>query len=43
MVTGTKQFTFDGHDAPVYSICPHAKEDIHVRNTLAAVTDCGSI
>ncbi|KAG2700213.1 hypothetical protein I3760_07G221600 [Carya illinoinensis] len=29
VVTGTKQFTFDGHDAPVYSICPHAKEDIH--------------
>ncbi|KAI7724871.1 hypothetical protein M8C21_011014, partial [Ambrosia artemisiifolia] len=29
--TGTKQFTFD-HDAPVYSICPHFKENIQVQN-----------
>lgn len=29
-VTGTKQFTFDGHDAPVYSVCPHHKENIQV-------------
>ncbi|XP_031271901.1 topless-related protein 4-like [Pistacia vera] len=27
-VTGTKQFTFEGHEAPVYSICPHHKENI---------------
>ncbi|KAG7021233.1 Topless-related protein 4 [Cucurbita argyrosperma subsp. argyrosperma] len=27
-VTGVKQFTFEGHDAPVYSICPHHKENI---------------
>ncbi|KAI4379481.1 hypothetical protein MLD38_005772 [Melastoma candidum] len=27
-VTGTKQHTFEGHDAPVYSICPHHKENI---------------
>ncbi|XP_024023610.1 topless-related protein 1 [Morus notabilis] len=28
MVTGNKQFTFDGHDTPVYSICCHTKENI---------------
>ncbi|XP_071737204.1 topless-related protein 4-like isoform X1 [Rutidosis leptorrhynchoides] len=27
-VTGTKQYTFEGHDAPVYSVCPHFKENI---------------
>ncbi|GJX17232.1 topless-related protein 4-like protein isoform X1, partial [Tanacetum coccineum] len=27
-VTGTKQFTFEGHEAPVYSVCPHFKENI---------------
>ncbi|KAI4376676.1 hypothetical protein MLD38_014413 [Melastoma candidum] len=27
-ITGTKQHTFEGHDAPVYSICPHHKENI---------------
>lgn len=27
-VTGTKQYTFEGHDAPVYSVCPHYKENI---------------
>ncbi|KAK6941684.1 WD40 repeat [Dillenia turbinata] len=26
--TGVKQFTFEGHEAPVYSICPHQKENI---------------
>ncbi|XP_010528913.1 PREDICTED: topless-related protein 3-like [Tarenaya hassleriana] len=25
---GQKLFTFEGHDAPVYSICPHHKENI---------------
>ncbi|XP_073010395.1 protein TPR3 [Typha latifolia] len=25
---GTKQYTFEGHDAPVYSVCPHYKENI---------------
>ncbi|KAK4488868.1 hypothetical protein RD792_004658 [Penstemon davidsonii] len=25
---GTKQHTFEGHEAPVYSICPHHKENI---------------
>ncbi|KAK9066062.1 hypothetical protein SSX86_015464 [Deinandra increscens subsp. villosa] len=26
--TGAKQYTFEGHDAPVYSVCPHYKETI---------------
>ncbi|KAL8136857.1 hypothetical protein V2J09_002858 [Rumex salicifolius] len=26
--TGTKQYTFEGHEAPVYSVCPHHKETI---------------
>ncbi|CAK9150139.1 unnamed protein product [Ilex paraguariensis] len=25
---GAKQYTFDGHEAPVYSVCPHFKENI---------------
>lgn len=29
-VSGRKHFTFEGHDAPVYSILPHYKEDIQV-------------
>jgi hypothetical protein len=28
--TGTKQYTFEGHEAPVYSVCPHHKENIQV-------------
>ncbi|GMH30687.1 hypothetical protein Nepgr_032530 [Nepenthes gracilis] len=28
VVTGTKQYTFEGHEAPVYSVCPHHKENI---------------
>ncbi|KAH9761710.1 Topless-related protein 4 [Citrus sinensis] len=27
-VTGTKQYIFEGHESPVYSICPHHKENI---------------
>ncbi|XP_047329931.1 topless-related protein 4-like [Impatiens glandulifera] len=27
-VTGAKQYTFEGHEAPVYSLCPHHKENI---------------
>ncbi|KAK1581892.1 hypothetical protein Q3G72_010018 [Acer saccharum] len=27
-LTGRKLFNFEGHDAPVYSICPHHKENI---------------
>uniref|UniRef100_A0A5B7ANF3 Putative topless-related protein 4 isoform X1 n=1 Tax=Davidia involucrata TaxID=16924 RepID=A0A5B7ANF3_DAVIN len=26
-VTGAKQYSFEGHEAPVYSICPHHKEN----------------
>ncbi|CAL9194584.1 protein TPR3-like [Musa acuminata AAA Group] len=26
--SGTKQYTFEGHGAPVYSVCPHHKENI---------------
>ncbi|OAY36934.1 topless-related protein 1 [Manihot esculenta] len=26
--TGSKQYTFEGHEAPVYSVCPHYKENI---------------
>ncbi|ONK76701.1 uncharacterized protein A4U43_C03F31220 [Asparagus officinalis] len=26
--SGTKQYTFEGHEAPVYSVCPHHKENI---------------
>ncbi|KAI3973941.1 hypothetical protein MKX01_030517 [Papaver californicum] len=27
-VTGAKQYTFEGHEAPVFSVCPHYKENI---------------
>ncbi|XP_077237920.1 topless-related protein 1-like [Tasmannia lanceolata] len=26
--SGAKQYTFEGHEAPVYSVCPHYKENI---------------
>ncbi|XP_050136182.1 topless-related protein 1-like [Malus sylvestris] len=26
--TGAKQWTFEGHEAPVYSVCPHYRENI---------------
>ncbi|KAG0495480.1 hypothetical protein HPP92_000171 [Vanilla planifolia] len=28
-VRGVIQYTYEGHEAPVYSICPHTKENIH--------------
>ncbi|KAJ8755155.1 hypothetical protein K2173_018953 [Erythroxylum novogranatense] len=28
--TGQKQYTFEGHEAPVYSVCPHHKENIQM-------------
>lgn len=31
MVTGAKLHTFEGHDAPVHSICPHTRDNVHVR------------
>ncbi|CAM8927593.1 unnamed protein product [Rhodiola kirilowii] len=27
-VSGRKMYTFEGHEAPVYSVCPHYKENI---------------
>ncbi|XAR71008.1 hypothetical protein NMG60_11028077 [Bertholletia excelsa] len=27
--TGAKQYTFEGHGNPVYSVCPHEKEGVH--------------
>ncbi|XWS16473.1 hypothetical protein CRYUN_Cryun34aG0091000 [Craigia yunnanensis] len=27
-VTGNKQYSFEGHEAPVFSVCPHHKESI---------------
>ncbi|GKV35880.1 hypothetical protein SLEP1_g44084 [Rubroshorea leprosula] len=27
-IAGTKMFAFEGHEAPVYSVCPHQKETI---------------
>lgn len=32
--TGSKQYTFEGHEAPVYSVCPHYKENIQVSSNL---------
>ena len=29
-MNGRKLFNFEGHEAPVYSICPHHKENIQV-------------
>ncbi|KAM7265097.1 hypothetical protein ACFE04_002780 [Oxalis oulophora] len=26
--SGTRQYTFEGHEAPIYSVCPHHKENI---------------
>ncbi|KAH9683623.1 Topless-related protein 2 [Citrus sinensis] len=28
-LSGRKLFQFEGHEAPVYSVCPHQKENIH--------------
>jgi WD40 repeat protein len=35
--TGRKQYTFEGHEAPVYSVCPHHKESIQVNCTALTV------
>lgn len=29
-VTGRRLYIFEGHEAPVYSVCPHYKENIQV-------------
>jgi hypothetical protein len=36
VATGAKLYTFEGHDAPVHSVCPHCKENVNVRNPLDA-------
>ena len=33
-LAGRKIFNFEGHEAPVYSICPHHKENIQVRQII---------
>lgn len=33
-LSGKKLYTFEGHEAPVYSICPHQKENIQVHSSL---------
>ena len=37
--TGAKQYTFEGHEAPVYSVCPHYKENIQVGRMLVELID----
>lgn len=29
VISGSKMYTFEGHEAPVHSVCPHIKENIH--------------
>ncbi|CAN0897774.1 Topless-related protein 4 [Linum grandiflorum] len=36
-VTGSKKFTFEGHEAPVYSVCPHDEETVQF--ILSTATD----
>jgi len=31
-LNGRKLFHFEGHEAPVYSVCPHQKENIQVKS-----------
>ena len=40
-ITGQKIYTFEGHEAPVYSVCPHQKENIQVdtsQNQVSLIT-----
>lgn len=39
-VTGAKQFTFEGHEAPVFSVCPHDKENIQVKSIVSIFCCC---
>lgn len=39
-ITGAKQYTFEGHGAPVYSLCAHAKENVHVIIFLHTAKSC---
>lgn len=29
-VTGNKLYNFEGHEAPVYSVCAHIKDNVQV-------------
>ncbi|XP_062163072.1 topless-related protein 1-like isoform X2 [Alnus glutinosa] len=29
VATGAKLYMFEGHDAPIHSVCPHCKENVH--------------
>ncbi|XVF35631.1 hypothetical protein REPUB_Repub18cG0162800 [Reevesia pubescens] len=29
VITGVQMHNLEGHEAPIYSLCPHSKEDIH--------------
>ncbi|KAI5586671.1 hypothetical protein POPTR_006G258100v4 [Populus trichocarpa] len=29
VTSGVKMYSFEGHDAPVYSLCPHSKGNVH--------------
>lgn len=34
VATGANMYTFEGHEASVHSVCPHNKENVHVRTLL---------
>ena len=34
VATAAKLYTFEGHEAAVHSVCPHYKENVHVRTLL---------
>ncbi|WRX32650.1 WD40 repeat - like 10 [Theobroma cacao] len=40
-VSGAKQHIFEGHEAPVYSICPHHKENIQI-SPFQQLFSCGT-
>ena len=39
-VTGEKRYTFEGHEAPVFSVCPHYKENIQVTSFVSFCCCC---
>ncbi|CAK7353790.1 unnamed protein product [Dovyalis caffra] len=41
VTSGVKMYTFEGHDAPVYSLRPHSKGSVNVRVTLDSTVTCG--
>ncbi|XP_021906564.1 protein TOPLESS [Carica papaya] len=38
--TGARQYTFEGHEAPVYSVCPHYKENIQIFSSCCCSCSC---